>query len=86
MSNSPQQFAQHDPLIDALAAVEEVAQVGDLLPVLEGSALIVAPELRARIQRRPLASVSVNPRDFQSQERRIRYCDMWNRNAIASSC
>ena len=38
----------------ALAAAERIARVGDLLPVLERGALIVAPEFGARVERGPI--------------------------------
>ena len=47
----PQQLATLDVLGDAFG---RIVQARDLLPVLEGRPLIVAPELRSRVQRRPI--------------------------------
>ena len=52
--DAAQQFAQHDALIDALPRVERIAQVAYIFPILKGRALIVAPEFRARVQRREI--------------------------------
>ena len=50
--DAAKQLAQHDAFVDALAAIEPIARVGDLFPVLEGGALVVAPELRPRVEPR----------------------------------
>ena len=50
--DAAEQLAQHDALVHALAPVQPVARVGDLLPVLEGGALVVAPELRPSVELR----------------------------------
>ena len=47
-----QQLAQHDTLVDTLAAAERVARIADLFPIPEGGAAVVAPEFGAGIQRR----------------------------------
>ena len=45
-----QQLAQHDALVDALTTPERVARIADLFPVLEGRALVVAPELGTAVE------------------------------------
>jgi hypothetical protein len=72
VSTRRSQFTQHDRSLTPLAAGAEVAQVGDLAPVLEGSALIVAPELRRAFSAAQSASVSVTP-TFQSAEHASEY-------------
>ena len=54
MSARRSKLAQHDALVDALALAVRIARIGDLLPVLERRALIVAPEFRARVERSPI--------------------------------
>ena len=49
-----QQLAQHDALVDALAPAQRIARVAHLFPVLEGGALIIAPELGSCVERRPV--------------------------------
>ena len=49
-----QELAQHDALVDTLAAAEGVARIADLLPVLEGGAAVIAPEFGARVQCREI--------------------------------
>src|ERR1035437_5512968 len=49
--DAAQQLAEQDPLVNALGLTERAADVLDLLPVLEGRALIITPELRARVER-----------------------------------
>ena len=39
-----QQFTQHDAFIHALAAIQTVAQISQVIPVQKGRALIVTPE------------------------------------------
>jgi len=63
--DAAEQLAQHDAFVHALAPVEPIPRVGDLFPVLEGGALVVSPELRARVELREvdqrLAEASLLP-------------------------
>lgn len=50
----PQQFTQPDAFVDSLPVIRGMPQVSHVLPVAKGSALIVAPEIRACVQRRDI--------------------------------
>ncbi len=51
MSTRRKQFAQHDALVDPLAAAQRVARVAHFLPIFECGAAVIAPEFGARVER-----------------------------------
>src|SRR5215470_9623805 len=62
--NAPQEFSEHDTLVDTLALAERIARIRYLLPVFERCALVVPPKLRAHIELLPIAQPLMKSTDL----------------------